>query len=107
MKILNISYALPGKEVSNENLIDEIVESNRAHMSTKELQILVDKLKRFFSMSGTVNRYHRGIGERAIDFAMKAGKEALKKAGVKPEEVDLLIYAGVGRGWKRARLSSR
>ena len=99
MKILNISYALPGKEVSNENLIDEIVESNRGHMSSKELQILVNKLKKFFSMSGTVNRYHRGIGERAIDFAMKAGKEALKKAGVKPEDVDLLIYAGVGRGW--------
>lgn len=99
MKILNISYALPGKKVSNENLIDEIVESNRGHMSSKELQILVNKLKKFFSMSGTVNRYHRGIGERAIDFAMKAGKEALKKAGVKPEDVDLLIYAGVGRGW--------
>ncbi len=99
MKILNISYALPGKEVSNDNLIDEIVECNRAHLSSKELQILVDKLKRFLSMSGTVNRYHRGIGERAIDFAMRAGKEALKKAGVKPEDVDLLIYAGVGRGW--------
>jgi len=99
MKILNISYALPGKEVTNENLIDEIVESNRAHMSARELQLLVDKLKRFFRMSGTVTRYHRGIGERAIDFAMSAGKEAMRKAGVKPEDVDLLIYAGVGRGW--------
>ncbi|MFQ5918278.1 MAG: 3-oxoacyl-ACP synthase III family protein [Candidatus Binatia bacterium] len=99
MKILNVSYALPGKVVSNENLIDEIVETNRSHLSSRELQILVGRMKRFFRMSGTVIRYHRGIGERSLDFAMRAGREALEKAGARPEDVDLLIYAGVGRGW--------
>jgi 3-oxoacyl-[acyl-carrier-protein] synthase III len=69
------------------------------HLSSRELQNLVGKLKRFFKMSGTVVRYHRGVGERALDFAIQAGKEAMKKAGARPEDVDLLIYAGVGRGW--------
>ena len=99
MKILNISYALPSQEVSNENLIEEIVEKNRKNLSPKELENVETQMRRFFKMSGTVTRYHRGIGERALDFAVKAGKAALKKAGVKPEEVDLLIYAGVARGW--------
>ncbi|MFB3141930.1 MAG: 3-oxoacyl-[acyl-carrier-protein] synthase III C-terminal domain-containing protein [Acidobacteriota bacterium] len=99
MKILNISYALPSQEVSNENLIEELLEKNRKNLSSEELQQVETEMRKLFKMSGTVTRYHRGIGERALDFGVKAGKAALKKAGVKPEEVDLLIYAGVARGW--------
>ncbi|MEE8348247.1 MAG: 3-oxoacyl-[acyl-carrier-protein] synthase III C-terminal domain-containing protein [Acidobacteriota bacterium] len=99
MKILNISYALPSKEVSNEHLIARLIEENKARLSPKELQTLVEKMKRFFKMSGTKIRYHRERGERALDFALQAGNKALEKAGVNREDVDLLIYAGVGRGW--------
>ena len=99
MKILNISYALPSKKVTNEQLIEEIVETNRKHLSTRDLESLQAKIKKFFKLSGTVVRYHRNKGEKSFDFAMKAGREALKKAKVNPEDVDLLIYAGVGRGW--------
>lgn len=99
MKILNISYALPSQEVSNENLIEELVEKNRKNLSSEELEQVETEMRKLFKLSGTVTRYHRGIGERALDFGVKAGKAALKKAGVKPEDVDLLIYAGVARGW--------
>ena len=99
MRILNISYALPSRKVSNEELIAEVMEKNRGTFSNSELEALSSKLTRFFRLSGTAVRYHRTIGERALNFAVTAGKEALKKAGVKPEEVDLLIYAGVARGW--------
>ena len=99
MRILNISYALPSQEVSNENLIEELVEKNRKNLSSQELENVETRMRKLFKMSGTVTRYHRGLGERALDFGVKAGKAALKKAGVKPEDVDLLIYAGVARGW--------
>ncbi len=99
MRILSIAYALPSRKVSNESLIEEIIEKNRGNLSPKELDRVENQMRKFFKMSGTVTRFHRGIGERALDFAVKAGKAALKKAGVKPEEVDLLIYAGVARGW--------
>ena len=99
MRILNISYALPSQEVSNEKLIKELIEKNRDNLSAEELVSIETQMRKLFKMSGTVTRYHRGIGERALDFGVKAGKAALKKAGVKPEDVDLLIYAGVARGW--------
>ena len=99
MKILSISYALPSRKVSNEELIAQIIEKNKDRVSAKELQGLVERMKKFFKMSGTKVRYHRKIGERALDFALQAGNKALEKAGVKREDVDLLIYAGVGRGW--------
>lgn len=99
MKILSIGYALPSKKVGNEELIQEILDKNRHNFSPQQMEAIESKLRRFFKMSGTQTRFHRNNGERALDFAIKAGKDAMEKAGVKPEEIDLLIYAGVGRGW--------
>jgi len=99
MKILNISYALPSKKVTNEGLIEEIVQKNKKHLSARELESLQTKIKKFFKLSGTAIRYHRNKGEKSFDFAVKAGQEAMRKAKVNPKDVDLLIYAGVGRGW--------
>lgn len=99
MKFLSIAHALPSLRVTNQALLDEILKRSRKHLSIEDLKTLERKVLRFFRMSGTETRYHRNIGERAVDFAIQAGKKALAKAGVSPEDVDLLIYAGVGRGW--------
>jgi 3-oxoacyl-[acyl-carrier-protein] synthase III len=99
MKILNISHALPSQEVTNQDLIKEILERCQSRLSLGDLTTLEKRIQRFFRMSGTVTRFHRGKGERAFDFALEAGRKAIEKAGVNPEDVDLLIYAGVGRGW--------
>jgi len=85
--------------VSNEDIIEEFVNRNQAHLSPEEMAGFVEMVRRFFKMSGTETRFHRNNGEKAIDFAVQAGQRAMAKAGVKPEEIDLLIYAGVGRGW--------
>ena len=99
MKILDIAYALPSAKVTNQELIKRILEANRKRLSQAELKSVEAKIKRFFKVSGTVVRYHRGIGERALDFAVQAGKEVLKRSKINPRDVDLLIYTGVGRGW--------
>lgn len=98
MKVLNISYALPSLEVTNEDMVREIMDRNR-HLDRADRETVEAKVRRFFRMAGTQTRYHRAPGEKAVDFAVKAGREAMRKAGVRPDEVDLLIYAGVGRGW--------
>jgi 3-oxoacyl-[acyl-carrier-protein] synthase III len=99
MKILNISYALPSKKVENEDLIREVIERNRQDL-TPEAQVDLEAMfRRFFRMSGSKVRFHRAAGEKALTLAVTAGKKALKTAGVKPEDIDLLIYAGVSRGW--------
>lgn len=99
MKILSIGYALPSKKVTNDEMIAEIIEKNRDHLSAAEVTVFEDKIRRFFRMSGTDTRFHRNHGEKALDFAVRAGRDALSKAGVGPDDIDLLIYAGVGRGW--------
>ena len=99
MRILDFAYALPGKRVTNQDVIDEIILRSRKHLSQKDLEILESKIRKFFRLSGTKIRYHRKNSEKAFEFAVTAGREVLRKAVVKPRDVDLLIYSGVGRGW--------
>ena len=99
MKILNISYALPSKKVGNEDLIKEVIERNKNELTPQSQSDLEAMFRRFFRMSGSKFRFHRAAGEKALTLAVRAGQKALEKTGVKPEDIDLLIYAGVSRGW--------
>jgi 3-oxoacyl-[acyl-carrier-protein] synthase III len=99
MKILNISYALPSKVVTNQDIIENALTKSRKHLSAGDLSTLEQRIRKYFKMSGSSIRYHRQKNERAFDFAVKAGKQALAKARIDPKSVDLLIYTGVARGW--------
>ncbi|MBI3088347.1 MAG: hypothetical protein HYY91_05625 [Candidatus Omnitrophica bacterium] len=107
MKILGISYVVPSRKVTNDMVIEAILRLSRKHLSWIKRKILVTKLEEAFKKCGTVVRYVRSLptesrhpkGERALDLTVRAGRDALQKAGVNPEDIDLLIYTGVGRGW--------
>ncbi len=99
MKILNISYALPSKVVTNQDIIESALAKSRQHLSPSELSTLEHRIRKYFKMSGSSIRYHRQKNERSFDFAVKAGREALAKARIDAKSVDLLIYTGVARGW--------
>jgi 3-oxoacyl-[acyl-carrier-protein] synthase III len=99
MKILHVARALPSKKVTNQDLIEEVLRRNRARFSDKELDELQQRMQLSFRISGTEVRYHRAEGEKAFTIGMRAGQLALERSGVLPTDVDLLIYAGVGRGW--------
>jgi len=99
MKIKSIGYALPSKKVTNEDILKDMEEKSRRHMSQGELKKLISTVKDLFKKSGSDVRYHRDNGETALSFGVKAGKAALDKAGMSPKDIDLLLYVGVGRGW--------
>ena len=99
MKILQVAHALPSKKVTNQDLIEEMLRRNRARFSDNELKELQQRMQLSFRFSGTEVRYHRAEGEKAFTIGMRAGQLALERSGVSPVDVDLLIYAGVGRGW--------
>jgi 3-oxoacyl-[acyl-carrier-protein] synthase III len=96
---MNISYALPSKVVTNQDIIDSALEKSRQHLSPEELRTLEHRIRKYFQMSGSSIRYHRQKDERSFDFAVRAGKKALETARIDPKSIDLLIYTGVARGW--------
>ncbi|UCC44607.1 MAG: hypothetical protein JSU65_01370 [Candidatus Zixiibacteriota bacterium] len=98
MKMLGCAHVLPSKKVTNEELLDEIIRSNRNNLSADQSEALGKMITEMFRKSGTRIRYHRSDRERAADLTTQAGRELLEKTGARSADVDLLIYAGVGRG---------
>jgi len=99
MRISSIAHALPSRRVTNQELIGALIERSRLYFAPQDLRLLENGLRRSFRLAGTEIRYHRANGEKAVDLGLRAGRDALHAASLDPAKVDLLIYAGVGRGW--------
>jgi 3-oxoacyl-[acyl-carrier-protein] synthase III len=99
MKIEAIAHALPRCTVSNEEMTERVLTESKRHLTAHELLQVKRMLGAFFRTAGTRVRYFRADDESAWSLTTAAGTQALERAGRRPEEIDLLIYAGVGRGF--------
>ncbi|MBW2265879.1 MAG: hypothetical protein JRF28_06915, partial [Deltaproteobacteria bacterium] len=96
MRYCAVEYAIPSKLVTNTEIIQEIISRSKRYLTEKALNLLELRLDELFKKSVTSVRYHRAKNERAIQFGIEAGKKALKSSGMSPNDIDLLIYVGVG-----------
>lgn len=98
MKILSVAHAVPSWPVDNDYWLEKIRVNNR-HLSREQLACVERRVERYFEDTGTRVRFFLADGEKAIDLVRKAGRAALESANIDRRDIDLLIYAGVGRGW--------
>src|SRR6185503_7850353 len=58
-------------------------------------------VEKLYSRLGASARHVRDVeaGEKALDTILAAMEDALSRAGMAPDDIDLLIYCGVGRGF--------
>lgn len=99
MRITAIEHALPTRRVTNDSVIERVREHNEGRLSPSELDTIEQTIRRTLAGAGTEIRYYIDDDERPIDFVIQAGRQALARAALAPEDVDFLIYTGVGRGW--------
>ena len=99
MRILSVKYALPGGVVTNQDLLDELGERISGRVETDTRSSILRALETKLQYIGARMRHHREGDERAIDFGLAAGREAIAAAGLEPEAIDLLLFVGVGRGF--------
>lgn len=99
MKIAAVSHHVPSKRVGNDELIQEIIDRNAGHLSSETRHNLQSILKSYFTEIGLTSRYHRAEGEKAAMLGLAVAREALEKARLHPNDIDLLMFVGVGRGW--------
>jgi len=99
MKILSVKYAVPGKVVTNENILDELKERIDGRVDPDTYASILKNLEKTLEYVGARTRYHRDGDERAVDFGLAAGREAITAAGLEPGDIDLLLFVGVGRGF--------
>jgi len=85
--------------VTNDGLIELAVRRGSSVLETQQLSALEADLTALFNRVGAATRYHRSPGEKALDFGVAAARQALEDANFAARDVDLLIYAGVSRGF--------
>ncbi|MCE3255635.1 MAG: 3-oxoacyl-ACP synthase [Rickettsiaceae bacterium] len=100
MKIEAVSLSLPSWKVSNEEVIDLI----RFHSKPKfsgDLEKTLRKIDIILRKTGAETRFwlNRQIKEKPIDHIKKAAEESLKKANLEKDDIDLLVYVGIGKGF--------
>jgi 3-oxoacyl-[acyl-carrier-protein] synthase III len=106
MRILSIEHAVPSHEITNAWVLDQLRAHNASRFSAEQLALLERRVSRFLEGAGTKIRYGLASGERAIDLALAASREALLTSNVAPTDVDLLLYVGVCRGWTEPAMAN-
>jgi len=100
MKIESIGVQIPTRIITNDDILQML-----AQYSPEASTLLVKTYQRIvrglLSAAGSQTRHIRDEekGEKASTFIIGAISDALEKANLKPEDIDLLIYCGVGKGF--------
>jgi 3-oxoacyl-[acyl-carrier-protein] synthase III len=100
VKVAAISYRVPSRVMTNSDMI-EMLDRQNPQASKVRKAVFFRTIDTLFGRLGAKTRHVRDIaaGEKAADVILGAMDDALARAGMVPEDIDLLIYCGVGRGF--------
>lgn len=100
MIIASIAAAFPSLRVTNTDLVKQFNAANQT-LSAEERTRCSQAIENYLTAAGAEIRFYRdrARGERAYSFLRTAIHKALEQAEIRPKELDLLIYCGVGRGF--------
>ena len=100
MKIAALAHRVPSRLMTNADMI-EMVDRSNPDISRLRKAAFFRAVHSLYGRLGANTRYIRDLeaGEKATDIILGALDDALSRADMRPEEVELLIYCGVGRGF--------
>ncbi|GAB2509167.1 beta-ketoacyl-[acyl-carrier-protein] synthase family protein [Nocardia heshunensis] len=98
MRIRSAVAGLPSRTVSNADITTLIAEHSVAGFDG-DLDDALRKVEYYLKYAGSDTRQWLDAGERPIDLLRTAANRALEQAELRREDIDLLIYTGIGRGF--------
>jgi 3-oxoacyl-[acyl-carrier-protein] synthase III len=100
MKIDSIGVRIPTRVITNDEVL-QMLKDNSPETSAILVKTYQRIVRGLFSAAGSQLRHARDEekGEKASDFIFGAMTDALEKANLKAEDIDLLMYCGVGKGF--------
>jgi len=96
MEIKSISASFPERKVSNEETIN-ILRENSQKIFTGDLELMLDRVKKTLEYTGLKTRRWLSKNEKPFDHIEKVINEALSKANMKKEDIEMLIFAGLDK----------
>ncbi len=98
MRIGSIQASFPSRIVTNDDILEMVAEHSESSLGS-ELEEALKQIRFYLRYSGSNTRNWLAHGERPIDFVIDAVERALVDANVKPSQIDVVIYVGIGRGF--------
>ncbi|MEV0766184.1 3-oxoacyl-[acyl-carrier-protein] synthase III C-terminal domain-containing protein [Nocardia sp. NPDC050435] len=98
MRLRAAVAGLPSRTVSNADILDMIAKHSVKDFDG-DLDTTLRSIDAFLRYAGSQDRCWLDEGERPIDLLRGAAKSALAQADMRAEEIDLLVYTGIGRGF--------
>lgn len=98
MRLEAVGRAVPSRHVSNDDVVQLIAEHSQGTF-TGDLDATLDRVGWLLSMSGARERRWLSGGEEPLDLVASAASRALDAASCDANEIDLLIYSSVDRGF--------
>jgi len=86
------------RKVSNEEVVD-LIRFHSKHFDG-DLPKALKVVKTYLDHSGLITRHWQAEGERPIDHLAQVVSSALRGSSLQYADIDLLIYVGVGRGFR-------
>jgi 3-oxoacyl-[acyl-carrier-protein] synthase III len=98
LKILTTAFSMPKRIVSNDEVID-IIRKRSADGYGGNLEHDLKMIRRFLVGSGLEERRWCADGEQPRDHIVAAIEAALDESQIAKDEIDLVIYVGIGKGF--------
>jgi 3-oxoacyl-[acyl-carrier-protein] synthase III len=100
MRIESIGVRTPSRRVTNEDILQWLEEQSNG-VSPLLMKTYQRVVKGMFNAAGSKVRYirDREKNEKAVQFIIGAMNDALTEASLSKNDIDLLIYCGVGKGF--------
>jgi 3-oxoacyl-[acyl-carrier-protein] synthase III len=98
VRIAGIAATLPSRIVSNEDVLD-LIEHHSRRTFKGDLPRTLRTIGRLLERSGFASRHWLAEGEHPIELMKATFDRALKQAEMEKDQIDLLIYTGVARGF--------
>ncbi len=106
MQLAAIAHAVPELVLTNDGAISMFREQNRDRFSADQLDGLEAAIRWGLSVAGTERRRVTPPGKPARDLLLNAAERALAQARLRPADIDLILYVGIGRGWLEPAMAS-
>lgn len=98
MRIESVQVAFPSRVVSNEEILS-LVRQHSQDIFDGDLELTLARIAKALQASGANRRRWLAPGETPLACIESAVKKALDEAGIGKQDVDLLIYVGIGKGF--------
>ncbi|WP_114009134.1 3-oxoacyl-[acyl-carrier-protein] synthase III C-terminal domain-containing protein [Cohaesibacter intestini] len=106
MKFHAITHAVPELVIDNDQALMMFRDRNHGHFSEQDLDEMERKIRAGLELTGIKKRHITPPGLPVGHLVLDAARRAMQEADTAPEDIDLVLYVGIGRGWLEPAMAS-